>query len=608
MELLSEILGGIDDEINKANDYIDIFKLPIEYIEDKIPIKENIINDIELMRYNNSIDDISNNDISSNEIINNYMIEPEKLNKNLYYTLLNPETNYDKIYANRWCKYYTNNKEYLHDTQYLIENFKTIENKEDENKLDISYNNELYSNCSNIIYDNGFTNRYEYISLPFMKQYNGDKIIMQFWALNNLLTPIFNLILPILMILVPFFLIKLQGHDLTINMYLKYLRSVMSSNPFCNILFNFRQADNSTRLFMIFSMLFYIFQLYNNTIDTIKYYRNIKYINKTLIELRHYIKYSINNINNLVIYTGKLETYKLFTNSLNSRLNVLTEYYNEIKGLTEYKLTFSKIYELGQIMKSFYRLNRDKILISSIYYAFGCNSYINSITYIQKLVNSNKINKCIFSNKTEFKNSYFGDLLKYDSPIIKNTYKLDNNLLLTGPNAGGKTTILKSTLFNIILSQQIGYGFYESAKIKLYDHIHCYINIPETSSRDSLFQAEAKLCKNILDIIEEYPDANHLCLFDEIYSGTNPEDAIDAGYKYITYLNKFKNVNIILTTHYFKLCKKLSSNINKNYHMDIKEDNNNIIFKYKLKKGISKIRGGSKILKDLDYPDIFNKS
>ena len=40
---------------------------------------------------------------------------------------------------------------------------------------------------------------------------------------------------------------------------------------------------------------------------------------------------------------------------------------------------------------------------------------------------------------------------------------------------------------NIILSQQIGYGFYEKAEIKPYDYLHCYLNIPGTSGRDSLF-------------------------------------------------------------------------------------------------------------------------
>ena len=55
-----------------------------------------------------------------------------------------------------------------------------------------------------------------------------------------------------------------------------------------------------------------------------------------------------------------------------------------------------------------------------------------------------------------------------------------------------KQLYLKTSLFNIILSQQIGCGFYKSAKINPYNYIHCYLNIPDTSGRDSLFQAEAQ--------------------------------------------------------------------------------------------------------------------
>ena len=80
---------------------------------------------------------------------------------------------------------------------------------------------------------------------------------------------------------------------------------------------------------------------------------------------------------------------------------------------------------------------------------------------------------------------------------VSNSYSLETNKMITGPNASGKTTILKTTLFNIILSQQVGFGFYSSATINPYKYIHCYLNIPDTSGRDSLFQAEARRCKEI---------------------------------------------------------------------------------------------------------------
>ena len=122
-----------------------------------------------------------------------------------------------------------------------------------------------------------------------------------------------------------------------------------------------------------------------------------------------------------------------------------------------------------------------------------------------------------------------------------------------------KTTLLKTTTLNIIFSQQIGCGFYKSGSIHPYTHIHSYLNIPDTSERDSLFQAESRRCKEIIDIIynSDSKTSRHYGIFDELYSGTNPEEATKTGYAFLKYLTTYKNVDFILTTHYNKICSKL---------------------------------------------------
>ena len=149
-----------------------------------------------------------------------------------------------------------------------------------------------------------------------------------------------------------------------------------------------------------------------------------------------------------------------------------------------------------------------------------------------------------------------------------------------------------------------GCGFYDKANINLYQYIHCYLNIPDTSGRDSLFQAEARRCKEILDKINKNVTSRHFCIFDELYSGTNPTDAVDSAFSFLSYLSKFKNLNFILTTHYVDLCEKLNKNKTiENKNMKIIKKNNDIIYTYKLTKGICNIKGGNKILKDLGYPE-----
>ena len=211
---------------------------------------------------------------------------------------------------------------------------------------------------------------------------------------------------------------------------------------------------------------------------------------------------------------------------------------------------------------------------------------------------------------------------------VKNTVSLDKRLVITGPNASGKTTILKMTMLNILFSQQLGHGFYEAGtRIRPYHQLHSYLNIPDTSGRDSLFQAESRRCKEILDKLSGglCPPVRHFCIFDELYSGTNPYEAIASAYGYIMHLTKHDNVDFMLTTHYIQLCKlfqsqktesesdkrekiAINSEVNetnkiRNLHMDV-ADRGNYDFKYlyTLRPGISAIKGGIKVLYDLQYP------
>jgi DNA mismatch repair ATPase MutS len=181
-------------------------------------------------------------------------------------------------------------------------------------------------------------------------------------------------------------------------------------------------------------------------------------------------------------------------------------------------------------------------------------------------------------------------------------------MIITGPNASGKTTLLKTTTINIIFSQQFGCGYYKSCTLNPYTHIHSYLNIPDTSGRDSLFQAESRRCKEIIDIIREHPDSagcRHYCIFDELYSGTNPVEAAKSAFSFLSYLSKYENVDFILTTHYTSICKKLQKRSKRicNYKMDVDVlENGHFKYTYRLKKGISKIQGAKQILSEMNYP------
>ena len=637
MDLLNTIINFYENtSSNNKENYVDSFKLPIEYLDNSCIyyINSNIINDLELIKNKNN--DISNDSQSEdNSLIDNSsnknQIDNEYNNMyNLYYHVFDPKNIFEINIINKWSKYYTNNKEFLLESQELLKNYKQIKHVEfEENNSTNLYNkyDKFYYDCESIIYDNGFINNYQYIDIPMFGNFNYNSIFLQCLSVYNLSSPLFSLLIPIIFLLLPFFIIKLQGHNVTFNLYFDHLKKVFSNHIIGQLFTSFNESNFTNKIYLIFSFGFYIFQMYLNFTSCIKYFTNIKYIHERLFDLKDYILNTLNKYENFLKYSKNLISYKLFNIEISKNITIFKNYYNELLKISPYKLSVNKLIELGQLMKCFYYLNKSDSFINSLYFSFGFNGYLKNIETLQKYLCENKINFCNYNNKkpTSFKDAYFANLNKINiknkfilnnsennnnennnnennSKIVKNTYKFDKNLIITGPNASGKTTLLKSTLFNIILCQQLGCGFFSEASVKIYDYIHCYINIPDTGGRDSLYQAEARQCKNILENIENNSKLNHFCVFDELYSGTNPDEAITSAYGYLNYLNKFKNLDYILTTHYTKLCKKLDKE-NNNFCMKINNTEDDFQYTYKIKKGISKVKGALKVLKDLNYPE-----
>ena len=98
--------------------------------------------------------------------------------------------------------------------------------------------------------------------------------------------------------------------------------------------------------------------------------------------------------------------------------------------------------------------------------------------------------------------------------------------------------------------------------------------------------------------------------FDELFSGTNPYEAIASAYSFLLYIQNY-NVNIMLTTHYIQLCNLINnSNFYSNYHMNCKYnlDNTTLTYKYTISKNISDIKGGVQVLTQLNYPETIIKN
>ena len=368
-------------------------------------------------------------------------------------------------------------------------------------------------------------------------------------------------------------------------------------------LFTISSTTFDKQIYIIASFVFYVIGVYQNIRSCVNFYKNMRVIHDSLFTIKKHIEQTITHMEWFETNTKQFSKYEEFIANMKINRQILDNYKNEISAITPYKISIQKFMQIGNVMKLFYQLHHNSELQTAVEYSFGYCGFIDNICGIQKSIREKILGKCKFTKKsTKFTEAYYPITEK--SPI-KNTYDTENHMLITGPNAAGKTTLLKSTLFNIIFSQQIGYGCYKKANINPYQYIHCYINIPDTTGRDSLFQAEARRCREIIDVVEEDDESRHFCIFDELYSGTNPYEAVGSAVSFLKYLNKYRNVSFMITTHFIDLCDRLDKEERfKNYHMMVNIDKSNeFTYSYKLINDISDIKGGVKVLKDLEYPE-----
>jgi DNA mismatch repair ATPase MutS len=390
------------------------------------------------------------------------------------------------------------------------------------------------------------------------------------------------------------------------NEYIDILKVVAHTNAIGKLfIVNFSEISSQEKIYIFISAAFYLFSIYQNLMVCVRFNNNMKTIHDHFKAINIYLDNTHNLMTNYLKYTAPLTTHERFNIELQRKMKIIETINDKIKSISEYSIyNISKFKEIGSILKYFYELHTDDEYEAAILYSIGFNGYIDCIEGLQNNIKERKMNYATFiekNKKSVLENSYYACLK--DSKPIKNTIKFKKNMIITGPNASGKTTVLKSTMINIILTQQFGCGFYDSAKYAPFNYIHCYLNIPDTSGRDSLFQAEARRCKEILDIISEHTTESHFCAFDELYSGTNPEEAEISATAFMLYIQKYKNVSSLLTTHFVKVCKKLKKTKTiENYKMFTEKNGNKIKYTYNLVPGISEIKGGINVLTEMNYP------
>ena len=172
-----------------------------------------------------------------------------------------------------------------------------------------------------------------------------------------------------------------------------------------------------------------------------------------------------------------------------------------------------------------------------------------------------------------------------------------NFLFLTGANMAGKSTLIKSMGAAVFLAH-IGMGVpAANMQLSLFDGLISNINVADNIAKgESFFYNEVQRIKNTVQKINN--GKKWLVLIDELFKGTNVEDAMRCSLAVVKGLSKVKTSLFILSTHLYEMGEDLKEEPTIAFrHFETTVTDEALSFSYQLKEGISKDRLGYLILK-----------
>lgn len=182
---------------------------------------------------------------------------------------------------------------------------------------------------------------------------------------------------------------------------------------------------------------------------------------------------------------------------------------------------------------------------------------------------------------------------------VKNSIEEESCVLLTGSNASGKSTFLKTAAINALFAQTIvtcPADSYQGCFYRVYSSMALRDDI---QGAESYYIVEIRALKRILD--QAGAGTPVLCFVDEVLRGTNTVERIAASAQILKNLPD-RQVLCFAATHDIELTHLLEG-IYHNYHFEEEVDEQDIYFPYRLMPGRAMTRNAIKLLKLMGYDD-----
>ena len=379
---------------------------------------------------------------------------------------------------------------------------------------------------------------------------------------------------PLVYIIIPFILMKFMGISIPIKLFLKIMwdQSSMISIPFIKNEF-----------------LKTVIKWFSKALSVFFYFQNIYYTyreSKITVGIANFFQRKLENIKSLL----RMNT------SLKENFDGVIEKddvgFKRIENGGIYNGTYSMISNKGVILKDFYEFMDNKHDFLKV---------LNNIAFID----------CYFGiAKMIREKSYFHIPRVLDSSVpllklegvwhpavqreknIKNSIDFNEktrNYILTGPNAAGKSTFIKSVFLNIYLAQTVGISNSEKMEFTPFSYFLTGIRNQDAQGYESLFESEVHKIRDYFNVIKKFKGFT-FSILDEIFTSTNFNEGYSAANGMCHTIGKMKNSLHIVATHYTNLhnIEKKTDLGFKNIRFSVKFEGANILFPYKLEDGYSK--------------------
>ena len=386
--------------------------------------------------------------------------------------------------------------------------------------------------------------------------------------------PITSILYPVSTFFAPYFYLKnYMKLDITFSSYINTIYYIISI--LLRTTGNFRQ--DLTKFVTLFLYVgIYLYNMYQTYEIAVFLYNTKQKLHEKMEGLVKFVKHSINITKNV-------------------SKNLLDPFFDIDKD-------FHNI-DINNSMTDIYKIWKDEKLKTQL------SDLLKTIYGIDVLYS---INNLLLSNDwsvPEYKNNT--TLWAAKNPIlnkeqISNPINLDKSIIVTGPNAGGKTTYVKTILSNVILSQTFGITYSLKSNMIIYDTINSFMRVSDELGNKSYFEAEAEYCLNMINkakLLNENGEKG-LFLMDEPMHSTPPTEGMATAYAVIEYLSKISGISLIITTHFHKLVEleKIYPNKFINLSVDAIPEDDRYYFPYKIRNGHSYLCIAIELLDIKDFP------